>query len=157
MNVQVQFDQADELFVPSGSIDLVDWEIRRDRRRDMFHLRGWLIASGLPPWEQPYDAPRRRWIARLLEFLRHWPTIKIAHPMLKDLEKRKGLQWETMTSGDLGDLIRVHLSVQEANHLERELITVFSQGVFDSLGVFTVALMKRPNISMPLFDKFRMI
>lgn len=157
VNVQVQFDQADELLVPHSSIDLVEWEIRRDRRRDMFHLRGWLIAGGIPPWEQPYDVPRRRWVSRLLELLRLWPSIKSAHPMLKDLHTRKGLLWESMSSGELDDIIKERLTVKETNNLERELISVFCQGVFDSLGVLTVALMKRPKVSTLVFDKFRTI
>lgn len=154
VNVQVQFDRADEFFVKSNSMDPIDWEYRRDRRRDMFHLRGWVISGSLPPWESPYDLPRRRWVARLLEFLRNWPTITGAISMLKDLQLRRGLDWEIMTSRELGDCCKFQLNVNEVNNLERELIAVYSQGVFDSLGVLPVALLKRPSLKVPNMARF---
>lgn len=154
VNVQVQFDRADEIFVPPNCMDPIEWEFRRDQRRDMFHLRGWLIAGSLPPWEQPYGLPRRRWVARLLEFLRLWPAIKDASWLLGDLESHRGLQWKTMSHDALGEMVKFSLTVKEVNNLERDLITVYSQGVFDSLGVLTVALMKRPSLNTPGMTHF---
>lgn len=154
INVQVQFDRADEYFVKLSSMDPVDWEYRRDRRHDMFHLRGWLIAGSLPPWELPYDLPRRRWVARLLEFLRNWPAISGARPMLRDLQVRRGLDWDTMSPRELGECCKFQLTIKEINNLERDLIAVYSQGVFDSLGVLSVALLKRPSLSIPDMTRF---
>lgn len=145
LNVQVQFDRADQFFV-KGKLDAVEWEFRCDRRHDMFHRRGCEVSGSLPPWEQPYDAIRRRWVGRLLDFLRLWPTIKSAVPMLTVLRKQRELDWENHTREEIVLCCTIYLSKREVNLLERELVSVYCQGVFDALGILPVYLFKRPPV-----------
>lgn len=154
VNVQTQFDRADDYFVKRADMEEVEWMMRRDRRRDMFHLKSTKISSTAPPWELPYDAMRKRWVGRLLEFLRSWPSISMARTMLDGYKRRRGLYWNTWSPRELTAFFLDHLSGKEVNEIERELIPVYCQGVFDELGILPVPLLQRPSVDMASIEKY---
>ncbi|KAJ6572491.1 hypothetical protein DFH09DRAFT_1462004 [Mycena vulgaris] len=150
---QLQLDRADELLCASSITDPVELSVRRTRRADVFYSPdwNWNITNQVPPWEKALsDKGRRRWLSRLLEIVKDWPCASkmawfLAENGFHAIKQHVGKPHEAKFCEQLSD--------GKVQMLENSMVAAYYQGVFDSMGILAIGIMKRPK-HMPSMNAF---
>ncbi|KAJ6576000.1 hypothetical protein DFH09DRAFT_1311452 [Mycena vulgaris] len=150
---QLQLDHADELLCASSITDPVELSVRRTRRADVFYSPdwNWNITNQVPPWEKALsDKGRRHWLSRLLEIVKDWPCASkmawfLAENGFHAIQQHVGKPREAKFCEQLSD--------GKVQMLENSMVAAYYQGVFDSMGILAIGIMKRPK-HMPSMNAF---